>query len=55
MTCFSPLKVYWSRKRNSNTHNYIPVFSPSKGYPDKDRYFFPGNGFFIPCRKCDGC
>lgn len=55
MSCFSPLKVYWSRKCHPVTRNHYPVFSPSKGYPDKDRYGFKGAGFFIPCRKCDAC
>lgn len=55
MVCYSPLKVFWSRRRHSVTGNRVPVFSPSKGITDVDFNYFPGNGFFIPCGKCEGC
>lgn len=55
MVCYSPLKVFWSRKRHPVTKNRVPVFSASKGIVDVDYYYNPGNGFTIPCGKCEGC
>lgn len=47
MVCYSPLRAFWSRKKNANTGNYVPVFSSSKGFVDKP--------LLLPCGKCEGC
>lgn len=48
MVCYSPLKVYRSRRLNKATGKYPIKFSPRSTYTDID-------GLFIPCGKCEGC
>lgn len=47
MVCYSPIKAYWSRRKNKNTRNYYPVFNPREGFTDKP--------LLLPCGKCEGC
>lgn len=47
MSCFSPIKGYWSKKKHPSTGRPYIVFSPTKGYADKPLQ--------IPCGRCLGC
>lgn len=47
MSCSSPLKGYWSKKRHPSTGNRYVVFSPSEGFVDRPVY--------VPCGKCITC
>lgn len=47
MTCYSPVRAYWSKRKHPSTGNDYLVFKPSQG---KTTDFFT-----VPCGKCEGC